>query len=89
MLSVLCDEAKEREMERILFLETSTIGLRRYKAERTCLPRRAVTISTPYGEVKAKEVCYEGRTRITPEYEDARRLAKEKNVPLQKIYSRG
>jgi uncharacterized protein (TIGR00299 family) protein len=89
LLSVLCDETRISEMERILFMETSTIGLRRCRMERTCLPRKSITVSTPYGEVKAKEVTYEGTRRVSIEYEDACRLAKEKNVPLQKIYNHG
>jgi uncharacterized protein (TIGR00299 family) protein len=85
-INVLCDEANVTVMEHILFTETSTIGLRKYSVQRTCLPRKAVTVSTPYGEVKAKETVYEHTSRIAIEYEDARRLAKEKNVPLQEIY---
>jgi uncharacterized protein (TIGR00299 family) protein len=85
LLSILCDEAKVPAMEHILFTETSTIGLRKYKAERTCLPRKAVTLSTPYGKVKAKEFIYKGINRFSVEYDDACRLAKEKNVPLREI----
>jgi uncharacterized protein (TIGR00299 family) protein len=85
MLSVLCEEAKTGSMEHILFSETSTIGLRKYLASRTCLPRQAATVSTPYGEVKGKETNYNGRRRLTIEYDDACRLAREKNVPLKWI----
>jgi uncharacterized protein (TIGR00299 family) protein len=85
-IHVLCDEADVPAMERILFSETSTIGLRKYRAERTCLPRKAVTVSTPYGEVKAKETAFGDSTRISVEYEDARRIAREKGVPLQDVY---
>ncbi|MDR2056775.1 MAG: nickel pincer cofactor biosynthesis protein LarC [Dysgonamonadaceae bacterium] len=87
MLSVLCEAAKESVMEHILFTETSTIGLRKYKVERNCLQRKITVVSTPYGQVKAKEVVYGETSRINIEYEDACRLAKEKNIPLQKIYS--
>ncbi|MDR0845018.1 MAG: nickel pincer cofactor biosynthesis protein LarC [Tannerella sp.] len=85
MLTVLCDDAKVTEMEHILFRETSTIGLRKYLVTRSCLPRKAVTVSTPYGDVKAKETVYGATTRISIEYDDACRLAKEKDVPLQAI----
>jgi uncharacterized protein (TIGR00299 family) protein len=87
LLSILCDETKLPAMEDVLFTETSTIGLRKYKMERTCLPRKTVTVTTPYGEVKAKEFIYRGKSRVSVEYEDACRLAKEKNVPLREIYS--
>jgi len=85
-LTVLCDEAQTPLMERILFTETSTIGLRKYQAQRTCLPREIVKVTTPYGEVEAKKVSFDSATRLALEYDDACRLAKEKNVPLIEIY---
>ncbi|MDR2469921.1 MAG: nickel pincer cofactor biosynthesis protein LarC [Tannerella sp.] len=85
-LTVLCDAAQTAAMEHILFTETSTIGVRKHVAMRTCLPRKTVFLSTPCGEVKAKETRYGDAVRLSVEYEDARRLAKETNVPLQEIY---
>ncbi len=87
MLTVLCDHSKVEEMETILFSETSTIGTRKHKAIRSCLPRKAVIVQTPYGEIKAKETTYQGITRTTLEYDDASRIAKEKNIPLRDIYN--
>jgi uncharacterized protein (TIGR00299 family) protein len=85
-LHVLCDEADLLAMEHILFTETSTIGLRKYRVERTCLPRKAATLSTPYGEVKAKETTFGDTSRLCIEYEDARRIAREKGLPLRDVY---
>jgi uncharacterized protein (TIGR00299 family) protein len=84
-INILCNETDAAAMEQILFSETSTIGVRKYQAERTCLPRKTVTVATPYGEVQGKETAYGDVRRISIEYEDARRLAKEKNIPLRKI----
>jgi uncharacterized protein (DUF111 family) len=72
-------------MEHIIFTETSTIGIRKYDVERTTLPRKEVLVSTPYGEVKGKAYEYNGTKRISIEYDDACRLAKEKNIPLKDI----
>ena len=85
-LTVLCDEVQIPRMEQILFTETSTIGLRKFQAKRICLPREIVKVTTPYGDVQAKKVSFGSMTRIALEYEDACRLAKEKNVPLIEIY---
>ena len=85
LIRVICDEAKISVMEHILFTETTTIGLRKYNVERTRLPRKAVIISTPYCEVKAKEAIYDNTCRTSIEHEDARRLTKEKNIPVQDI----
>jgi uncharacterized protein (TIGR00299 family) protein len=82
-ISVICDTADIPAMENILFTETSTIGLRKYRVERTCLPRKSVTVSTPYGEIKAKETTFGNTSRIAIEYEDARRIAREKDIPLR------
>jgi uncharacterized protein (TIGR00299 family) protein len=86
-LTVLCDETQVAGMEQILFAETSTIGVRRYNAQRTCLPRKAVTLATPYGDVRAKETRCGDASHIAVEYEDARRLAREKGIPLREIYN--
>ncbi|MDR1645769.1 MAG: nickel pincer cofactor biosynthesis protein LarC [Tannerellaceae bacterium] len=88
MLSVICDPTNTAAIEHILFTETSTIGLRKYIAARTCLPRKAAIVATPYGNVKAKETRYNGVSRLSIEYDDACRLAKEKNIPLKWITGR-
>jgi uncharacterized protein (DUF111 family) len=85
LLSVICDEAAAASMEHILFTETSTIGVRKYVAARTCLPRKIVTVTTPYGDVKAKEICYKDSVSRSVEYDDACRLAAEKHIPLKWI----
>jgi uncharacterized protein (DUF111 family) len=46
-----------------------------------------VIVSTPYGDVKAKETIYEETKKTAIEYEDACRLAKEKKIPLRAIYN--
>jgi uncharacterized protein (TIGR00299 family) protein len=85
MLSVLCELKKVSLMEEILFQETSTIGIRRYNVERTVLQRKETNVETPYGFVKGKEFEYKGVKRISIEYDDACRLAKEKNIPIREI----
>jgi len=85
-LTVLCTKTQIAQMEHILFTETSTIGLRKFQAQRTCLPREIVKVTTPYGEVQAKKVSFDSKTRFALEYNDACRLAKEKNIPLIEIY---
>ena len=50
MLSVLCLKDKISELERIIFSETTTIGIRRYPVERSVMKRFRKTVSTPYGD---------------------------------------
>jgi uncharacterized protein (DUF111 family) len=71
---------------RILFLETTTIGLRRHRARRSVLERESVTVETPYGAVSVKVARLDGAVvNVAPEYEDCARLAREKRVPLKEV----
>lgn len=86
-LSVLHTEEKEKDLNNVLFNETTTIGLRKYKVEKSILDRNIKNISTSYGEIKIK-VCYkEGNIiKYKPEFEDIKRIALEKNIPFIRLY---
>jgi uncharacterized protein (TIGR00299 family) protein len=87
LLSVLAEEGKVTALETILFRETETFGIRRYRAERSKLQRESVTVDTPWGQVKAKKGWRDdGLTVWSPEYEDCARLAREKGIALREIY---
>ena len=73
-------------MERIIFRETSTIGVRRSAWDRTVLPRTLQTVDTPWGPARLKHVALsDGSDRVAPEYEDCARIAREHDVPLQQV----
>ena len=86
LLTILCkpdDESKFREM---LFAETTTIGVRSHLVERYALAREYVSVSTRFGEVRVKVARANGRVRrVSPEFDDCRKLAEEKNVPLHEV----
>ncbi|MCM1136070.1 MAG: nickel pincer cofactor biosynthesis protein LarC [Clostridium sp.] len=85
-LVVICDENKIAELEQIIFQETTTIGIRRTKMERSVLPRKSVTVALKEGEITAKKCTLpNGQERYYPEYGSAVRLAEEKGLPLQQV----
>ena len=86
-VSVLCHLHQANSLEAILFVETSTLGIRRSLVERRALPRSFQIVETPFGPVRLKlaEVT-PGKTRAAPEYEDCRKLAAALGVPLQEVY---
>lgn len=85
LLTVLCEEANRREMERIIFHETTTIGIRRTYMERTVLKRELTTVSTPHGEIQVK-VCRDGsHTYFYPEYESVAAAARETGASFDEI----
>ena len=87
ILSVLCHTADVPRMEKIIFRETHTLGIRRWLASRHKLERRPHTVETPLGPIVGKlAVLADGSASFSPEYESCRRLAAEKNVPLADVY---
>lgn len=85
-LSVLCGEEQIRQMDAILFRETTTIGVRRCRVQRDILERRIKEAETPYGPAKVKICSFEGQELRYPEYESVKNLAKEKGVSYREIY---
>ncbi|NTV14300.1 MAG: nickel pincer cofactor biosynthesis protein LarC [Desulfobulbaceae bacterium] len=87
LLQVLCPPGLEWPAQRLILSETSAIGLRRHREERWTLPRRLGTVATELGLVKVKRVEGPSGVRLTPEYEDCRRLARASGRPLPEIYA--
>ncbi|MCZ6904199.1 MAG: nickel pincer cofactor biosynthesis protein LarC, partial [Acidobacteria bacterium] len=86
MVTVLCRPEESDGLAQVLFDQTTTIGLRIYEARRKVLEREEVNVDTSYGTVRVKVARRDGRViNFTPEYEDCRRLAEEKSVPLKQI----
>ena len=85
-LQVICAHEDIERLQTIIFLETTTNGIRRQVMERVCLPRRFEQVTTPWGEVSVKVATLpDGSERAAPEYEDCARLAREHGVPLQRV----
>ena len=87
MVQVLCDEAcKERLIERLL-TETTSLGVRYYKAGRRLLFREQYTVRTSLGEIQVKRVKdLDGGVRFIPEYEVCRKIALQRKLPLRVVY---
>ena len=87
ILSVICSSEKIARMEETIFTHTSTIGIRRIKADRTELPRETMTLDSPYGRFSAKKAVYGKIVKISPEYEDAAKISRRTGKPFGDIYS--
>ena len=80
LLSVICRETDIQKLEAVIFRETTTIGIRRTKMERTILAREQKTVSTPFGEIQMKVCRHGGETYRYPEYESLARLCREQGI---------
>ena len=85
LVGVIARPADAAALEAILFAETGTLGVRRHTCQRTVRPRTADTADTPWGPVRVKRAG--DPEQVTPEYDDAARLAREHGVPLRTVYA--
>lgn len=86
LLTLLCKPQDAGALISLTFAETTTFGARTYSAQRRTLPRESVTVNTKFGNVRIKLSRVNGNIRhVAPEYEDCRKLAAEKNVPLHQV----
>ncbi len=87
LIGVLTDEAGLSTMMEILFAETTSIGIRINRITRRKLKREEKMVSTEFGPIRVKTVHWGTNERITPEYEDCARIARERGIPLSQVYT--
>lgn len=86
-VSVLCQAEQIGQMEEILFRETTTLGIRRWPAERTILPREAHEVQTVWGPVAGMLATLpDGSQRFSPEFESCRVISQAQEVALAEVY---
>jgi uncharacterized protein (TIGR00299 family) protein len=87
LLTVLCGGELAPKMEKIIFRETGTLGIRRWPVSRHKLDRRAHAVTTPHGQIEGKvAVLSDGSLSFSPEFESCRRLAEQTSLPLRDVY---
>jgi uncharacterized protein (DUF111 family) len=86
LLTVLAKPEDTDRLAKIIFAETTTLGVRIREEQRQVLQRRWQSVSTRFGEVRIKIANLNGTvTSYAPEYEDCRRIAAEQRVPLKLV----
>lgn len=86
-VTVICRPERSSQLAERLLLETGSLGCRRTVVDRLEAERSMSTVTTPFGEVRIKQAAVSGRPLgSSPEYEDVRRIARERNVPFRDVY---
>lgn len=85
-LTVICKEDQVEELEQIIFTETTTIGIREYPLGRSVLDREEKEVETVYGKASVKQVSLGKMTRVSPEYDAVKKLAKKNKVPFMDVF---
>jgi uncharacterized protein (TIGR00299 family) protein len=86
-LTVLCRPEQIAKIEKIVFKETSTLGVRRWPVSRHKLERKAHTVETEFGPILGKLGWVAGQQpSFAPEFDSCSRVATERGVPLKAVY---
>ena len=87
LLTVICEASRRAAIAKIILQETSTLGVRYYPVRRTILRREFRKVRTRIGEVTVKRVEQpDGTIRQTPEYDDLKRIAAARKIPLKAVH---
>lgn len=88
LLAVLCRPDELSTITRLLFAETTTLGVRQHSVVRRSLARQVVSVPTRFGPVRVKVAQVEDNLlRLAPEYDDCHRLALEQGVTWREVYA--
>lgn len=85
-LAIICDDAHREALERIVFAETTTIGIRRQRMERSVMDVSWRDVETSYGTVRVKVCERDGLLRAYPEYESVRAVARAAGTDFRTVY---
>jgi uncharacterized protein (TIGR00299 family) protein len=86
LLTVLCRPEDAQRLTKLIFTETTTLGVRMREEKRATLARRHFAVDTRWGEVRMKVANLNGSvSNYAPEYEDCRRIAEQQHIPLKAV----
>lgn len=86
-LAVLCSPENGGAMEKIVFEQTSTLGIRKREVARVSLPRRIKKVKTEFGVIEVKVARLpDGKEKSAPEFESVRTAAVKHKVSFEAAY---
>jgi len=89
LIEVICRGKDLERLSGLILTQTTAIGLRYHACERAVLEREVVTRETSLGPIMVKKITNpEKKIRFMPEYEACKKIAIDKNLPLQDVYAR-
>ena len=89
VLHIICENNAAGQIKSIIFNESTSLGVRTFPFRKDTLSRKFETISTAYGEVRVKRSFHNGtEVSAKPEYDDCRRIANERGLPVKEVYNK-
>lgn len=86
LLRVIAPAEKVAAIEYTIFENTTTIGIRRYTAERSVMERQPIQLDTKYGKIAAKKCVWQDIERIYPEHESIKAAAEKAQESYKKVF---
>jgi len=88
VLNIICEAGSENKLKEIVFTESTTVGIRCFRFRKDTLSRKFEVIKSPYGNVTVKRSFYKNKmVSSKPEYEDCRRIAIERGIPVKEVHN--
>jgi len=88
-VEVMCQKKDLEPIVHLILTQTSSIGLRTYVCDRFFLYREKVIIKTSFGDLQVKKIVNPDHSiRYVPEYDEVKKVAREKKIPLKDVYNR-
>ena len=88
ILNVICETDHADSIKDVIFTESTSLGIRTFPFKKDTLSRKFETLTTEYGDVTVKRSFYkEKEVSCKPEYDDCKRIATEKGLPLKEVYN--
>ncbi len=85
LVTITCEPHLVERFTDLLLRETTTIGVR-WRLDHRLKARRTIReVRTPYGPVRCKVAETDRIVNVAPEYEDCRRIALERKIPLKEV----
>jgi uncharacterized protein (TIGR00299 family) protein len=87
-VSVLCSEKDADKFRKLMFLHTTTLGIKSTEIRKDMLEISYEKLETPLGAVTMKNAFMDGKpVRSKPEFEDCKRLASQHGISLNEVYT--
>jgi len=88
LLNVICEKELADKVKNIIFTESTSLGIRTFPFKKDTLVRKFETIKSIYGDLIIKRSYYNGKeVSSKPEYEECKRIASEKQIPVKEVYN--
>lgn len=87
LLRIIADDVHLAAIEETVFRTTTTIGVRKFTVERSCMEREMVEVKLPAGSVQVKRCSFGNLVRNYPEYESVKKIALESGIDFRILYA--